>query len=128
MKPRYFRGALLMFFGVGCILAGLGSQVLSQDSDPTADNASRMIEEGRKTFRFDTFGDEVFWGDTLKLHQAIEGSAFGGVGPGVSPATALSVGLKVDADALPQSLVADVLSGRVNLNSPATTLDLLKLN
>jgi hypothetical protein len=85
-------------------------------------------EEGRRTFRFDTFGDEAFWGDTLKLHQAIEGSAFGGVGSGVSPATALSVGLKVDADALPQSLVDDVRALRVDLNSPATTLALLKLN
>src|SRR6266545_2208954 len=101
MKPRMLRGVLLMFFGVGCILAGLGSQVLSQDSDPTADNASRMLEEGRQTFRYDTFGDEVFWGDTLKLHQAIVGEANGGVGGGVSPNTALSVGLKVDMDALP---------------------------
>jgi hypothetical protein len=48
----------------------------------------------RKTFRFDTFGDEAFWGDTLKLHRAIAGSKLGGVGPGVSPRTALSVGLK----------------------------------
>ena len=61
-----------------------------------------MIEEGREIFRFDTFGDEAFWGDTLKLHQAIEGERFGGVGPGVSPATALAVGLKVDAEALPR--------------------------
>ena len=95
---------------------------------PGSPNEQELIREGRHTFRFDTFGDESFWGDTLQLQRAIEGSAFGGVGPGVSPAVALAVGLKVDADALPQSLVADVLSGRVNLNSPATTLDLLKLN
>lgn len=94
----------------------------------TARNERHLIQEGRQTFRFDTFGDEAFWGDTLKLHQTIEGSALGGVGPGVSPATALAVGLKVDADALPQSLVADVRAGRVNLQSPATTLALLKLN
>jgi hypothetical protein len=60
-----------------------------------------MIEEGQQIFRFDTFGDEAFWGDTLKLHQATEGARFGGVGPGVSPAIALAVGLKVDAEALP---------------------------
>ena len=48
-------------------------------------HANRMLEEGRQIFRFDTFGDEAFWGDTLKLHQAIEGERFGGVGPGVSP-------------------------------------------
>jgi hypothetical protein len=88
----------------------------------------QLIGDGRQTFRFDTFGDEAFWGDTLKLHQAIEGSGFGGVGAGVSPAAALAVGLKVDADALPRSLVEDVLAGRVDLNNPATTLALLKLN
>jgi hypothetical protein len=100
------------------------------DSDraPIAQNDSRLIQDGRQTFRFDTFGDEAFWGGTLKLHQAIEGSSFGGVGSGISPATALAVGLKVDADALPQSLVADVRAGKVDLNSPATTLALLKLN
>jgi len=50
------------------------------------------IEEGRQTFRFDTFGDEAFWGDALHLHRAIEGTKFGGVGPGVSPAIALALG------------------------------------
>jgi hypothetical protein len=99
-----------------------------REQDTIAQNAQDMIEAGRQTFRFDTFGDETFWGDSLKLHQAIEGSAFGGVGPGVSPATALAVGLKVDADALPSSLVQDVRQGRVNLNSPGATLALLKLN
>lgn len=99
-----------------------------REQDTVAQNAQDMIQEGRQTFRFDTFGDEAFWGDTLKLHRAIEGSAFGGVGPGVSPTTALAVGLKVDADALPSSLIEDVRHGRVNLDSPATTLALLKLN
>ena len=45
-------------------------------------NGEKMIEDGRKIFRFDTFGDEAFWGGTLKLHQAIEGERLGGVGPG----------------------------------------------
>ena len=70
-----------------------------------------MIEEGQRIFRFDTFGDEAFWGDTLKLHQAIEGERFGGVGPGVSPATALAVGLKVDADALPPDVLNAIKHG-----------------
>jgi hypothetical protein len=87
-----------------------------------------MIEQGRQIFRFDTFGDEAFWGDALQLHKAIAGAANGGVGPGVSPATALAVGLKVDVDALPQNLIQQVKAGRVNLNDPATTLALLKLN
>src|SRR5690349_4682486 len=68
-------------------------------------NAQRMLGEGKQTFRFDTFGDEAFWSDALQLHRAIEGAQFGGVGPGVSPATALAVGLKVDSEALPESLV-----------------------
>lgn len=91
-------------------------------------NAHQMVEQGQRIFRFDTFGDEAFWGDTLKLHQAIEGAKLGGVGPGVSPAIALAVGLKVDAKALPDSLIAALKEGKVNLNDPATTLSLLKLN
>ena len=83
---------------------------------------------GRNTFRFDTFGDEAFWGDALKLHQAIAGAANGGVGPGVSPETALAVGLKVDAEALPADVAAGIKAGNVDLNDPATTLALLKLN
>jgi mono/diheme cytochrome c family protein len=87
-----------------------------------------LLSQGKQIFRFDTFGDESFWGDTLKLHEAIEGSQFGGVGPGVSPKTALAVGLKVDVDALPQSLIEQLRRGGINLNDPATTLALLKLN
>jgi hypothetical protein len=59
-------------------------------------NVTAMAYEGERTFRFDTFGDEVFWGDSLKLHRAIIGEKLGGVGTGVSSKTALSVGLKVD--------------------------------
>ena len=63
-----------------------------------------MVEQGRQIFRFDTFGSEAFCGDALQLHQAIAGERNGGVGAGVSPKTALAVGLKVDADALPADL------------------------
>jgi hypothetical protein len=87
-----------------------------------------MLQDGRKIFRFDTFGSEAFWGDALKLHQAIAGEKNGGVGPGVSPKVALSVGLKVDADAIPAPLAAKIKAGQVNLDDPATTLALLKLN
>jgi hypothetical protein len=67
-------------------------------------HAQAMIDEGRKIFRYDTFGSEAFWGNALQLHKAIAGEKNGGIGPGVSPKTALSVGLKVDADALPSAL------------------------
>jgi hypothetical protein len=60
-------------------------------------NVEQMIKNGRETFRNDTFGDEAFWGDSLQLHKAIAGGGLGGVGAGVSPKTALSVGLKVDS-------------------------------
>jgi hypothetical protein len=96
-------------------------------------NAINKVEDGEQIFRFDTFGDQAFWGDTLNLHKAIEGAAQklgaapGGIGPGVSPKAALVLGLKVDLDALPKSLVEQIEKGTVNLNDPAVTLVLLKL-
>jgi hypothetical protein len=90
-------------------------------------NGQRMIEAGRQTFRFDTFGDQKFWGDELKLYQAIEGAKLGGVGPGLSPKSALAIGLKVDVDALPPEIVEALKAGKVDLEDPATTLLLLKL-
>jgi hypothetical protein len=89
-------------------------------------NAEKMNTEGRHTFRFDTFGDEAFWGDTLKLHEAVEGTKFGGVGTGLSPRTALAVGLKVDVEALPKQVVRQIERGQVDLDDPATTLLLLQ--
>ncbi len=100
----------------------------AQLADPIQANANAMLAEGRTIFRYDTFGDEAFWGGTLHLHQAIEGGKLGGVGSGVSPATAIAVGLKVDVDALPAGLVQQLKAGKVNLTDPATTLALLKLN
>src|SRR4051794_6093883 len=72
-----------------------GKGVIAQTTPPDRgrDHAAKLLEEGKQAFRFDTFGDEAFWGDALKLHQAIEGARLGGVGPGVSPRTALAVGL-----------------------------------
>jgi hypothetical protein len=91
-------------------------------------HSRRMVEEGRRIFRFDTFGSEAFFGDALQLHKAIAGAKNGGVGGGVSPKSALAVGLKVDAEALPAALVAQIKAGKVDLDDPATTLALLKLN
>jgi hypothetical protein len=91
-------------------------------------NARELVAEGRQIFRFDTFGDEDFWGGTLHLHKAVEGARLGGVGPGLSPASAAAVGLKIDVDALPEPIVSAIKGGRMNLNEPAVTLALLKLN
>ncbi|WP_374078678.1 hypothetical protein [Bdellovibrio bacteriovorus] len=85
-----------------------------------------MVTEGREIFRFDTFGSETFWGDKLRLHEAIMGEKNGGVGPGVSPKAALGVGLKVDVEMLPPQLVEDIKNGKVDLDDPNTTLALLK--
>lgn len=83
-------------------------------------NAQSMLVSGRTIFRDDTFGSEAFWGEKLKLHQAIA--------TGVSPKTALAVGLKVDVDAIPPAVVQALQRGEVNLDDPATTVTLLKLN
>jgi hypothetical protein len=91
-----------------------------------AQNKDELFEEGRRTFRYDTFGDEAFWGDQLKLHLAIAGAKLGGVGPGLSPAQALGLGLKVDVTAVPPPIVAALRAGRVDLNDPANTIALLK--
>lgn len=122
--------AVLAFFAAGQISRIAQAQETAKTAWENAiqDNMTQAFEEGRETFRFDTFGDEDFWGGKLKLHQAIQGSRFGGVGPGVSPKTALSLGLKVDMDALPADLVASLKAGKVDLDDPATTLALLKLN
>ncbi len=89
--------------------------------------AITTIRTGRQIFRFDTFGDESFWGGALRLHQAIEGSRLGGVGPGLSPRMALALGLKVDSRALPPDVTAAIVSGKLNLDDPANTVALLKL-
>lgn len=123
----------LAVVGTVVVLARNGSSTATSDQITTAnqtiaENAASQVAQGRHVFRFDTFGDQAFWGDTLHLHQAIEGSKFGGVGDGVSPNAALAVGLKVDVDALPASLIAQIKQGQVNLDDPGVTLVLLKLN
>ncbi|HEY8146145.1 MAG TPA: hypothetical protein VIG06_25870 [Kofleriaceae bacterium] len=132
--------AFLVALGAACGDNG-GSSGGDDDGDSTVDAArteekptddaakvaaARMVDEGRATFRDDTFGDEQFWGGSLRLHEAIAGEANGGVGPGVSPAAALALGLKVDVDALPADVVKALERGEVDLEDPATTLVLLK--
>ncbi|SPC21734.1 c-type cytochrome [Cupriavidus oxalaticus] len=95
----------------------------SDDSAPANNDAARqaaLVEQGKQIFRFDTFGDEAHWTDTLKMHEVISTM--------VDPVTALSVGLKVDVEALPAAVADGIANGTVDLNSPATTVALLKLN
>jgi len=107
------------------VAVGAGS---SSTAKPARSAPNRLLAQGRRIFRDDTFGDQVFWGGALDLNQAIAGRANGGVGPGVSPKTALSVGLKVDARRLPRAIKAALKAGKVNLDDPKVTLALLKLN
>ena len=99
------------------------------DLDLAADmHALREIRRGREIFRYSTFGDEEFWGGTLRLHEAIAGAAHGGVGPGLSPRAALELGLKVDVESLPPALRNALRQGKVNLDDPAVTLELLRID
>ena len=130
------------FIGLFVLAAALGgaSSDVPRESDDTAtveaqlraslvrvsgfdlsvlDNALQMISQGRRAFRFDTFGDEAFWGGQLNLHRAIAGEQSGGVGPGLSPRAALALGLKVDLDALPATLLRALRAGQVNLDDPS---------
>jgi hypothetical protein len=134
LVPALTLTLLALILGLTALMIYNAQSVQSHERLPSnfdqviRDNGREMILEGKEIFRFDTFGDEEFWGDTLKLHQAIKGERFGGEGPGVSPQTALAVGLKVDVDALPQKLRKSLEKGEVDLDDPATTLALLKLN
>jgi hypothetical protein len=91
----------------------------------TKAHADRMFSEGQEIFRFDSFGSEAFWTQT-RLHQAIAGAKNGGVGPGVSPKTALALGLKVDMFKVPPAIAAAVATGKADLDDPANTVALLK--
>lgn len=106
------------------ILASAGVAVSCDDDSPTAPGIDQLdpvlIAEGKEIFRYDTFGDEKYWTDTLRMHEVIAQA--------VTPAVALSVGLKVDADALPQEVKDAIGRGEVDLNSTATTVALLKMN
>src|SRR5512140_1885827 len=94
---------------------------LAACADNSGDHLSpAVVAKGKDIFRFETFGDETFWTDTLRMHEVIEHA--------VDATTALSVGLKVDSDSLPAAVVAGIHSGAISLTDPATTVALLKLN
>ena len=102
-------GSLIYLIAVAFVMSG------SAQSDQPRLN----VHDGREIFRFDTFGDEQLWTNVLRMHDVL---------PSVSPATALAVGLKVDVEALPAAVIAALKAGKVDLNDPAVTLDLLRLN
>lgn len=83
-------------------------------------NDADLAARGRDVFRFDTFGDEARWTDTLRMHEVIARQ--------VSPRVALSVGLKVDAHALPPAVKQGLRDGTVDLDDPATTVKLIQLD
>jgi hypothetical protein len=110
------------------VAVGAGTVAMLTSSRAAPSPQARLAAQGRQVFRFDTFGDQAFWGGQLQLHRAIAGAKNGGVGGGVSPKTALAVGLKVDATKIPRPVAAAIKAGKVNLDDPAVTVTLLKLN
>jgi mono/diheme cytochrome c family protein len=111
--------ALVVFAGMVAVgFAGTALTVLAQKPAHAPASKSKpadLVAQGKEIFRFDTFGDERLWTDQLRMHEVVEQH--------VDPTTALGVGLKVDADALPPGILQTV-----DLKSPATTVALLKLN
>lgn len=101
----------------GC---GGGSSSSQVSQVPQVPLDPKLVAAGQQTFRYDTFGDETFWTDVLMMNKVIESA--------VDPLAAASVGLKIDADALPAAVVQGVQNGSIPLNDPQTTLALLKLN
>jgi hypothetical protein len=125
------KGRLATVCVLTTLVAGIAVIACDDDSRPTGPSALRrahsaegplnpaLIAQGKRIFRFETYGNETFWTDTLRLHEVIRTA--------VSPKTALSVGLKVDIDALPAQIRAGLQAGTINLDDPATTVALLKL-
>ena len=101
-------------------LAAAGALLLGGCGGGSSNSAPSLAQQGKKVFRYDTFGDEATWTNKLRMNQVIESA--------VSPITAASVGVKVDVDALPASVVQGIQNGSINLNDPQTTLALLSLN
>lgn len=107
--------------GAALLTAGCGSGASEAENGANQGNATAgLLAQGQQIFRFDTFGDETQWTDTLRMHEVIRTA--------VDPTTALSVGLKVDSEALPAAVIQGIKDGTVDLKSPETTVALLKLN
>jgi mono/diheme cytochrome c family protein len=116
MKPQS-KYLLAVAFVAALAVASCGGT--THNDDAASANAA-LVAQGKDIFRSDTFGDEAFWTDTLHMNDVIASA--------VDPTTALAVGLKVDAEALPAAVVQGIQNGTVSLTDPATTVTLLKLN
>lgn len=113
---RFVSAATVIYLiATAFVLSGSTATLAQQEQA----NQDARIAEGREIFRNDTFGDEQLWTDVLRMHEVL---------PSVDPATALAVGLKVDVDALPPSIIAALRAGQVDLKDPAITIALLGLN
>jgi mono/diheme cytochrome c family protein len=128
LKSVAYAAALVLIGGAMFSVAAMSKTSKKDRESAAARHSQELFKEGRDVFRNETFGDEKFWGDTLQLHKAVEGAKHGGVGAGVDPATALAVGLKVDAKRIPPAVAKAIKAGKVDLKDPATTLALLKLD
>lgn len=113
-RNRVLRATMVVNCTAAMLIGACGGNAGLEPPDPA------LAAQGKAIFRFDTFGDETFWTDTLRMHEVIQAA--------VDPTTALGVGLKVDAEALPPAVVQGIQSGAVSLTDPATTVALLKLN
>jgi hypothetical protein len=100
-------------------MSGLAPATRAEQQAATSRSGERKHLDGQAIFRFDTFGDEQLWTDTLRMHEVL---------PSVDPATALAVGLKVDVDALPPAVITALENGEVDLSNPAVTIELLRVN
>ena len=126
MKKKFFIPPLLLialiavFSLISCNKGDTGHFPPGEGELPLPPLDQKLVKEGQKVFRYDTFGDETFWTDVLQMNQVIESA--------VSPKTALAVGLKVDASALPAAVVAGIQDGSISLDDPQSTLALISLD
>lgn len=112
------------------------SKVVTPGSDGPMDQGPEFPRQdgdasvGRDVFRFETFGNEGFWTDAVRLPQGM-------VAAGVTPMQALQLGLQIDVDALDAATVAKLTdelradpTGRTStlLNDPKTTVALVNAN
>src|SRR5712692_5456583 len=115
---RNFLAVSILAAVAGCGSSNNNNDVATSSADAPPDPV--LAAQGKEIFRSDTFGDEAFWTDTLHMNDVIASA--------VDPTTALSVGLKVDSEALPPIVVQGIQDHSISLTDPATTVALLKLN